>query len=618
MNRRKFLGNTALVTVPIMLTGVPVYAGKGVLHPMLQSLASSVANCGKVLVIIQMNGGNDGLNMVIPLDRYTQLTAARPDVILPQASVLPLTGTSTTGLHPAMTGIRDMFNNGLVNIVQGVTYPNPNYSHFFAQNIWFSGTTDPNATTGWIGRDLETNYPAFPIGYPNATNPDPMAIQIGGSLPLSLLGTDANFGYNAPNPTSLVSVATTIPEPAPVNDYGTELTFLRQMRNQSNVYASRISTSYNAQTTLSTMYPASGNSLANQLKVVARLIGGGLTTPVYIVNQSDVSYDTHVDQVVSTDHTTGSHATYLSKLSVAISAFQNDITLMGKASKVTGMTFSEFGRRVIGNASFGTDHGSGAPVIFFGAGVNGGVNGIIGTSPVIPAVSNGNTQVPMQYDFRQLYSTIMQKWLCMTSSEAQSVLNGTYNTIPIFSATVVPLTGMELIAKWDNEYALLDFNVLENETYDYFVVERSVNAVDFTSLNNIVNTTNNITQHYSYKDNRINASVVYYRIKGISKQGQVSYSKIATLKNVIKQELSVYPNPVSNFTINIEFLKPVNENVAITIFGTLGEKLYYNQLNPRGNKVLTFKVPAHFDVKTLYVLNVVYGSTVVNEKIVFE
>jgi uncharacterized protein (DUF1501 family) len=621
MNRRKFLGNTALFSVPIMLTGIPVFAGEGVLHPFLQALSFSAANCGKVLVIIQMNGGNDGLNMVIPLDRYSQLTTARPEVILPQSSVLALTGTNTTGLHPAMTGIRDLYNNGKVNIVQGVTYPNPNFSHFFAQNIWFSGTTDPSSTTGWVGRQLQTTFPGFPTGFPNATNPDPMSIQIGGSLPLSILGSNVNFGYNAPNPNSLISVATAVPEPAPVSDYGTEITFLRQMRNQSNAYASRITAAYNAQATLSTMYPntnypAPSNNLADQLKVVARLIGGGLTTPVYIVNQSDVGYDTHADQVVASDHTTGEHATNLSKLSVAISAFQNDITMMGKANKVTGMTFSEFGRRVISNASNGTDHGSGAPVIFFGEGVNGGVTG---TSPVIPAVSNGNTQVPMQYDFRQLYASIMQSWMCMTTAESQTILNGTYNTIPIFKAAApVPLTGMELLARWENESAVLDFEVLENDTYDRFIIERSVNGIDFTLVNTVVNSANSSKQKYTYKDNRINAPVVYYRIKGISKQGELSYSKIATLKNGNKQEVRVFPNPVTNRTINIEFLSSINENVEITIFGTLGEKLYYNQTNPRGNRVITFKVPSYFDVKTLYILNIVYGSTVVNEKLLFE
>lgn len=615
MNRRKFLGNTALFTVPVMLKGIPVFAGDGALHPFLQALAAPTANCGKILVVIQMNGGNDGLNMVIPLDRYTELNNARPNLLIPSNQVLALNGTTTTGLNPSMTGIRDLFNDGKVNIVQGVTYPNPNFSHFQAQDIWFTGTTTlPSPDTGWLGRDLDLTYPGFPTGYPNAASPDPLAIQIGGALPLSLQGPSINMGYNAPNPAALVNVATQTPAPAPVSDYGTELTFLRMMKDQSNAYASRITGAYNAQATLSTMYATSGNSLSDQLKVVARLIGGGLSTPVYIVNHPD-SFDTHVDQVVAGNTATGYHANILSKLSVAISAFQNDITLMGKAANVTGMTFSEFGRRVIANTSNGTDHGSGAPVIFFGAGVSGGVTG---TSPVLPTTPTASTQVPLQYDFRQLYSTVMQKWLCMSAAESQTVLNGTFTTIPIFNQIVLPLDGIELDASWDGGFAKLDFTVFQNDHYDTFVVERSVNGTDFQLVNTIKNSTNNSQQQYQYKDSRINVNVVYYRIKGISKQGAPSYSKIVKLKNTVKQELSIYPNPVTNYTINVEFFSRVNENVAITIYGTRGEKLYYNQVNPNGNRLLTFKVPNYFDVKTLYILNVSYGDTVVNEKIVFE
>jgi hypothetical protein len=305
----------------------------------------------------------------------------------------------------------------------------------------------------------------------------------------------------------------------------------------------------------------------------------------------------------------------LSKLSVAIAAFQNDITLMGKANKVTGMTFSEFGRRVIANTSVGTDHGSGAPVIFFGAGLIGGVTG---TSPVLPLTPTASTQVPLQFDFRQLYTTVMQKWLCMTAAESQTILNGTYATVPIFNEIVLPLDGMELDAIWEGEFAKLEFEVFENDTYDSFIVERSVNGVDFELVNTIKNVSNSRQQKYVYKDARINAAVVYYRIKGISKQGAFSYSRIEKLKNTNKQELRVYPNPVTNFSINIEFLSSVNENVAITLYGTRGEKLYYNQVNPRGNRVVSFKVSNLFDVKTMYILNIAYSGTVVNEKIFFE
>lgn len=615
MNRRKFLGNTALFSVPMMIQGIPVFAGDGVLHPFLKALTMPNANCDRVLVVIQMNGGNDGLNMVVPLDRYSELSNARPNILLPSASVLLLTGTATTGLHPAMTGLRDLFNDGKVNLVQGVTYPNPNFSHFQAQDIWFTGSaTLPTPNTGWLGRQLDVANPGFPTGYPNASNPDPLAIQIGGALPLSLEGPNINMGYNAPNPAALINVATGTPGAVPVSDYGTELTFLRLMKDQSNAYTTRISTAYAAQATQSTMYPASGNTLADQLKIVARLIGGGLKTPVYIVNHPN-SFDTHVDQVTAGNTVAGSHADMLSKLSVAISAFQNDITLMGKHTKVTGMTFSEFGRRVINNTSFGTDHGSGAPVIFFGAMLNGGVTG---TSPVLPPTPTASTQVPLQFDFRQLYATVMQKWLCMTAAESQTVLNGTYATVPIFNEILLPLDGIELSAAWENAYAKLVFDVYENDSFGYFIIERSFNSTGFSEITRVNNITNNSQEKYIYKDDRTNAAEVFYRIKGITKQGAASYSKIVNLKNITKQQIRVYPNPVTNFTINIEFISKVNENVEIIIFGTRGEKLYYNQINPRGNRTITFKVPNLFSVKTMYILNVSFGGNVVNEKILFE
>ena len=325
------------------------------------------------------------------------------------------------------------------------------------------------------------------------------------------------------------------------------------MKDQSNAYTTRISAAYSAQQTISTMYPASGNTLADQLKIVARLIGGGLATPVYVVNHPN-SFDTHVGQVDSTNHELGFHADILSKLSVAIAAFQNDISLMGKADKVTGMTFSEFGRRVISNTSFGTDHGSGAPVIFFGAGVLGGVTG---TSPVLPATSTSSTQVPMQYDFRQLYATVMQKWLCLSPQESQTVLNGTYTTVPIFGDTVVPLDGVELNAVWEGNYAKLSFEVFDNNSYDSFIVERSVDALNFNALKTIINTSLNNQQLYTYADDRINVPIVYYRIKGISKQGRISYSKIVSLKNGNSQQVKIYPNPTEgNVNIEIQSNKP--------------------------------------------------------------
>lgn len=617
MNRRKFFKNSALMSVPLFLRGIPVFAGGDeLMHPFLDAVAKPTNACDKILVIIQMNGGNDGLNMVIPLDRYSELSSARSNILIPQTSVLPLNGSLTTGLHPSMTGVQNLYNAGKVCIVQGVSYPNPSFSHFHAQDIWFTAADSAETLdTGWLGRELDTTFPGYPDGYPNTTDPDPPAIQIGGSLAMSLQGPNVNMGYNAPNPASLLNVVNASSGTVPVSDYGNELSFLRLMKDQSNAFANRITTAYNAQSTLSTMYASSGNNLSDQLKIVARLIGGGLTTPVYIVNHPD-SFDTHVGQVVAGSATTGTHANALAKLSVAIAAFQNDLTLMNKADKVTGMTFSEFGRRVKSNASTGTDHGTAAPVVFFGAGVNGG---IIGTSPVLPAVPTTSTQVPTQYDFRQLYASVMQDWLCLSATQSQNILDGTFSTLAVFDTvgTPLPLGGLELSAVKQEPYVRLDFNVNNNERYDKFIVERSGNAASFEESKMTQQVSDHSYDSYSIQEDSVNAPVMYYRIKGIAKSGEIAYSNVVRIEQAgSDQQLRIFPNPVKDFTFNIEFFNDVSSNVEVAIYGMKGERLYYNQVRPK--RQLRFEVPDIFESHTMHVLKVTYDQKEVIEKIIFE
>jgi uncharacterized protein (DUF1501 family) len=617
MNRRLFLRNSALLTAPVMLSGLPVFGGTAASHPWLQSFAKTSNYCGKILVIVQLNGGNDGLNMVIPLDKYTELNNARSALMIPSSNVLGLTGTTTTGLHPSMTGMQSLYNNGKMVIVQGVSYPNPNYSHFQAQDIWFSSPASSSQAldTGWLGRNLDASYSGFPVGYPNTSNPDPLAIQIGGALPLSIQGASINMGYNVPNPASLVNVATATTTAAPASDYGTELTFLRMMQSQSNAYTGRISTAYNAQATQSTQYAGSGNSLSDQLKVVARLIGGGLGTQIYIVNHPD-SFDTHVNQVGAST-AVGSHANSLGKLSVAISAFMDDITLMGKANKVTGMTFSEFGRRVISNASTGTDHGTAAPVIFFGAALNGG---IIGTSPNLPASPTASTQVPTQYDFRQLYATVLQSWMCMSATQSQSILNTTTSTntpMSIFAASPLPVTAIELSAGWEGNQGRIDFLAQRNESYQEYRVERSEDGQTFRSVALVMASSQTGAAAYRHMDERINAARVFYRIAALDKSGELVYSAIVQLNNGARaQALSIYPNPVRNYTINIDFLSDVDQMVDVEIFDMEGRRVYYNGMSVP-NRHLNFRVPDMMSSYTPYILRVKWGNNEVKEQISF-
>ncbi|VXB26507.1 conserved exported hypothetical protein [Flavobacterium sp. 9AF] len=440
MKRRKFIQTSALVAAPLLFNKIPVLASSHLESSNLRTLANAAANCGKILVIIQMSGGNDGLNMVFPRDKWSELTNARPNILLNENEVLTLNNNLTTGLHPAMPELQELYNLGELMIVQGVSYPNPSYSHFRATDIWFTASqSDETLDTGWIGRALDEMYPNFPEAYPNSDMRDPLAIQIGSTLPFSLQGPNINMGYSAPDPNQLLNVINETTDPAPNTDYGLELTFLRLMKDQSNAYKETIQTAYNVPQEQTTAYP--DDKLAAQLKIVARLINGGLQTPIYIVNHPN-SFDTHENQIMESDKKLGRQPENLALLSKAIGAFQSDLKKMGKSDKVTGMTFSEFGRRIKSNDSLGTDHGSSAPVIFFGSSLNTGVanvigteqpvSGMIGSSPNLPQNATVNNQVPMQYDFKQLYATIMKDWLCMTEEQSNSVLGNNFETLPIF------------------------------------------------------------------------------------------------------------------------------------------------------------------------------------------
>ncbi|POY39863.1 hypothetical protein C3L50_08510 [Flavobacterium alvei] len=533
MKRRSFIKTSTLATIPLALNGIPVMASSSIESNALDILANAAVSCGKILVIIQMNGGNDGLNTVFPLDKWTNLNNARSNILMNQSSVLPLANNTTTGIHPAMSDLKNLHDNGKLMIVQGVSYPNPSYSHFRATDIWFTASnSNQDLDSGWLGRSLDKIYPGYPIGYPNSDMPDPLAIQIGSTLPFSLQGPNINMGYSVPDPNSLLNVINQITDPAPNSDYGAELTFLRLMKDQSNVYRAAIQNAFNTTQAQSATYPSS-NKLGDQLKIVAKLINGGLQTPIYIVNHPNTS-DLHSAQVDVTDKTQGAHANNLSILSQAINAFQQDLELMGKSNLVTGMTFSEFGRRIKSNGSLGTDHGAGAPVIFFGAALNTGpssitaqnpVSGMIGSSPNLPLNATTSDQVAMQFDFRQIYSSIMQDWLCMSESQTTDVLGGTFAKLALFKNTA------------------LDTVSFESDTF-----------------------------------------------------------------------FSVYPNPITENTININFKDSLNGHVNVQLFTIQGTKIFNKAFRVNGN-TLKFS-PDHSMASGIYILELEYNTYKFHTKVI--
>lgn len=427
MKRRDFIKRVAPMSLlPFAINGQPISAyGK-----LLGAEAKDFTESDKVLVLVQLNGGNDGLNTLIPLDQYANLSQARPDVLIPENKVLPLTGITGTGLHPAMSKMKEMYDDGKMHILQSVGYPSQNYSHFRSTDIWMTGA-DSNEVleSGWIGRYLSEEWPNYPNGFPNEDMEDPLAIQIGSVVSQVCQGVAVNMGFAISNPTNYYQLLTGNYPDAPDTWAGHELDYVRTVARQTNEYSQKIKSAAEGATNLSTLYP-DGNRLADQLKIVAQLIAGGLKTRVYIVSQG--GFDTHANQVDPVDsNETGYHSFLLQTVSEAIHAFQDDLEKLKLDDRVLGMTFSEFGRRIIGNASTGTDHGSAAPLFMFGKNIKGGMTG---SNPIIPANATSKDNLVMETDFRSIYSTILRDWFCLDESTSNSVLLKDFDPLDILDS----------------------------------------------------------------------------------------------------------------------------------------------------------------------------------------
>lgn len=457
MKRREFIKSTAPAGIlfPALINGFTFKAFAE--SPLVSALTQAPTETDHVLVIVQLNGGNDGLNMVIPFDQYDNLSNARSNIIIPKNKILKLNGTSFTGLHPSMKGLQTLFNEEKLNIVQSVGYPQPNFSHFRATDIWLSAS-DSNQTlnSGWAGRYLHEEYSNFPIGYPNTVMPDPLAIQIGSFVSPAMQGPAVNMGMAISDPVNFYNLINGIQGTAPNTRGGKELTYIRQIAQQTQQYGNVIKAAAARVPKQFTGYPT-GNTLADQLKIVARLIAGGLKTRIYMVSLG--GFDTHAQQVNSNATETGVHANLMQKVSEGIKAFMDDLEYLNSSKRVIGMTFSEFGRRIKSNASGGTDHGAAAPLFVFGHYAQ---NDVTGKSPIINLSTGTADNIPMQYDFRSIYASILQQWFCVPESTLGNVMLKNFQSLPLIKKSApcmsnqpdlaITNSGKNLISNYPNPF----------------------------------------------------------------------------------------------------------------------------------------------------------------------
>ncbi|HEY9677751.1 MAG TPA: DUF1501 domain-containing protein [Drouetiella sp.] len=398
--------------------GIGLYASLSVGD--IFSLAAQAAprpSTSKILVVVQLAGGNDGLNMVVPYadDAYYK---ARPTIGIKQKDVLQL--NQAVGLHNGMPELSDLFKKGKLAVLQGVGYPEPSRSHFRSIEIWQTAEPRKVKDTGWLGRYLDLTAPAksdpsetfFP-----AINVDPI-------LPKTLsaqkvivpsVSNVADFTFKADPKNEQDRLAQIDAFNGIYKDFKLDRKYVDQLRlvgmdtTSASDYLNKIVQNYKS----TANYPNDG--FGKGLKFIAQMIVGGVNCKIYNITLG--GFDTHTNEGRNQDQ-------LLRRLSTGLSAFQQDLEAHNKDSDVVVMTFSEFGRRVAENGGRGTDHGTAAPMLVLGSGIKGGV---IGDHPSLTSLEDGDLKYKM--DFRTVYATILDRWL---AADSKAVLGDKFDQIPLF------------------------------------------------------------------------------------------------------------------------------------------------------------------------------------------
>ncbi len=409
----------------ITLGGVPLnmLAGTGGLG---QLAAGSVND--KVLVFIQLHGGNDGLNTLIPISQYDDYYNHRPNIAIKHTGTRKYLEVDTTvdenarvGLHPDMGAFKQMYEQDKVAIIQNVGYPHMNLSHFRGRDVVFMGSDESGNDdyhSGWMGRYLNNIYPGYPDSYPNETMQDPIGIELSGTLSLAFhreYGIPIGLNIGSPDQFyQLISgVGVNPPITYPESHAGDELRYIKEFELKSNQYAGRLKDVYDTGSNSGVEYPEvypyaspiRANNLSSQLKLIARLLKGGVKTKIFLCRIG--GFDTHGEQVEEHDSSLGVHAALLHNLSGAVKAFYDDLQQLGIDNRVLAVTFTEFGRRVKSNDSYGTDHGTATPVFVFGTQLN---SGIYGVNPSLKPEDLNHYNLVYNIDYRQIYTSIIQDW----------------------------------------------------------------------------------------------------------------------------------------------------------------------------------------------------------------
>lgn len=417
-SRRSFLLRSSLIGA-----GLTMPFGNHVLKAMSPSpLVSALNNTetDRILVVVRLYGGCDGLNTIIPRGS-SEYYSNRQDIAISEEDMVVL--DAENGLHPGLSELSDLYFNNKMTAIHNVGYENPNYSHFTSGDIWSSARESSGnvESTGWVARYVDTVMPSFIEAPPTY----PPAMEIGTTTDKYFRGKDTNVSLALTDVQQFYDIAQ-LGELYPTTGLGNcnrdqEVAFLRQVANSNFYYSEAIQNAYNAAQAYPSPieYPSTSYNLGESLHVVSQMIKGNLGTKIYMVKLG--GFDTHIDQETRLP-------AIFEEYSRSINAFMNDLNAHGFADKVITMSFSEFGRTWQQNASYGTDHGTGGPVFLYGSPDNIST-GIIGSQPDLTDLSYYDDP-EHEHDFKQIYAALLKNWLCVDPMVVNHVLKNDIDPLP--------------------------------------------------------------------------------------------------------------------------------------------------------------------------------------------
>jgi uncharacterized protein (DUF1501 family) len=405
-----------LITRRNFLKGAAIVAASTSFAPsfLTRTAYTALAAGNNQLVVVQLSGGNDGINTVIPYGT-PQYAQSRPTLAVPSDQILAVDGN--IGLHPNLKALKGLFDQKALAVVQGVGYPNPNRSHFSSMDIWQTASPDKSQGTGWLGRYEDANLQGQKLG----------ALNFGTQLPRTLwtehtlvpsIGSLANYQFltdpKAPDDKQAQVDAINKIFNNPVGRDAPD--FFRQAAINAFQTATELKSAV-AGTKSTAQYP--NTPLGNQLKLIGQLIGSKLGTRIYYVSMG--GFDTHSGEK-------NTHDRLMQQLNDGLDAFTKDLQAQGAFGNTLTMTFSEFGRRVKENGSAGTDHGTAEPMFLIGGGLQGG---LYGGYPSMSDLDVGDLKFTT--DFRSVYGTVVSDWL---GADPGPVIGGAFPKLPVFGAAL--------------------------------------------------------------------------------------------------------------------------------------------------------------------------------------